>query len=152
MKASNLVVAFIGLLGVVMGIAASAFWQWTEREDRYRVMIFEKRLEVHQEAVMFNSDIATKAQAALTGKVMPSEAELLSNFLEMRTWWRTNNLYLDPHSRKAFLDLTIGVKSWSESSNLEDAANCFDLAKITGRSIVEGIGQEYLPETEALAR
>ena len=31
----NIAVALIGLLGVVLGISASAFWQWTEREDRY---------------------------------------------------------------------------------------------------------------------
>ena len=146
----NLVPAILGLLGVILGITASALWQWTEHEERYREMMFEKRLSVHQEAFVLTSEIAEKCNLVVIGKRMPSQDELNSDLREMSTWWRANCLYLDRASRKSFINLISGVRIYAQSYDHKEAEKCLDLAQITGRKIVEGIGEEYLPEMELI--
>ena len=43
-------VPLVGLFGVLVGVGITEFRLWAERKDRYRIMTFEKRLQVHQEA------------------------------------------------------------------------------------------------------
>ena len=150
MKKSDWAIALIGLLGVILGVATSAFWQWTEREERYRVMMFEKRLAVHQEAFTLTSQIRTKLLLAVSEKNMPSQDEVYSDFEEMREWWKANCLYLDSTSRKAFLDLFVSVRIYAVSYNPEDAKKCLELTKTTVQKIIQGIGEQYLPEIELI--
>ena len=146
----NLAPAILGLLGVILGITASAFWQWSEHEERYREMMFEKRLAIHQEAFTLTTQIRTKLLLAVSGKSIPSQSELESDFIEMREWWKANCLYLDPRSRKAFLDLFTNLHEYAASYTHEDAKECLELTAITAKKIVQGIGEEYIPEMDLI--
>ena len=69
----------------------------------------------------------------------------------MSTWWRANCLYLDRASRKSFLDLISSLRVYAESYDHKEAQTCLDLAQRAGKKIVEGIGEEYLPEMEFIS-
>ena len=148
MKKSELFIALIGFLGVLLGVATSAFWQWTEREERYQIMMFEKRLAVHQEALFLTTQLRIKLLPAVSGNSVPDQSELESDFIEMRDWWDANCLYLDPRSRKAFLDLFIDLREYAVRYTPEDAKECLETTATTAKKIVEGIGEEYIPEIE----
>lgn len=137
----------IGPISFLLGIAVSEFRQWRQERDKYKSMTFEKRLEVHQEAYRISSEVGRLFFDILTGE-MPTEGDLRSKVMEMREWWRSNCLLLDKVSRKAFLGLTNAVETYAESYDPEDASKCLELAKEANKTITEGIGEQYLPDTQ----
>ena len=142
----NISPALIGLLGVILGISASAFWQWTESEDRYRAMTFESRLEAHQEAFALADKTMRRFYSVRIGvSSIPDKPTLYSYFEELREGWQAYCLYLEPTARGAFYDLMMATAQCWQDYNSENAKKCYDLAEAAEQKLVEGIGQEYLP-------
>lgn len=140
------VLATIGPVCLLLGFGVSELRQWRQERDRYKFMTFEKRLTVHQEAYKLTSDIGQLFFDLLTGEGMPSGGELGPDVADMRKWWRGNCLWLDKASRKIFLDFINSVERYAESYDSEDAQKCFDLVETTTKTIVRGIGEQYLPD------
>lgn len=79
---------------------------------------------------------------------MPREGELGSDVADMRKWWRGNCLWLDKASRKILLDFINSVERYAENYDSRDAQKCFDFVKTTTKTIVKGIGEQYLPDVQ----
>lgn len=142
---SNLAVALVGLLGVILGVGVAAFWQWMDRKERYRVMTFEKRLATHQEAFSLCHDLGDAL-------FRQNRDDLGSVAVDMKKWWRSHCLFLDRASRENFLRLTNTAYSLAEEGNLDAEDKCWELLKKADRLMVEGIGAQYLPDIEPKGR
>ncbi len=120
-----------------------------EQEEKYRADLYEKRLEVHQQAFKWLMDLPYPLRDALKPEVGAEETEVLSGlYRDARSWWDGNCLYLDEQSRnktiacieKAGMVAEDGVK-----------LNWFDEAKefMEARRVVqEGISMKHLDVQE----
>jgi hypothetical protein len=132
----------VGILGVIMGVAATSLWQWLDRRERYRVMTFEKRLEAHQHAhylctqawlllidlkraeqntiKIFETD---KESEELVARKLESVKKLeeatgkLQKFYQESVEWLTQNcLYLDHRSQILFPEAIIAIANEATTS------------------------------------
>lgn len=145
----------VGFLGWAIGFGSQEYRMRRERRDKYKDMVFEKRLEVHQGAYYRCN--------RLVGFMMPEKLvedggiEALADELsEYRVWINKNALYLAPDSKvkmhmffhyafkkgKQYAD-----KEWIKTMNVEG-----ETLELT-RNLVEvldsverGVGVEYLPK------
>ena len=143
------VAGITGLIGVVLGIIATGFWQRNEQRQKFRVMAFVKRLTVHQEAFKFASDLGQIFFDAGTGQGQPDKEDLSSEIMKLKEWWRGNCLWLDIDSRKAILNLINSSETYIESDDEEDCEKCFKLTNEAIKCISEGIGEKYLPDVKS---
>jgi hypothetical protein len=134
-----LVPAIIGFFGVLVGVAIEEFRLWREREDRLKVMLFERLLEAHQQALGW----VYKLQLAISGG-----RDKTVEAVEMaREWWFENNLYLDKVSRDAFPKV-YGLARYA-CEHPEDP-RFLQQAEAARRAIIAGIGEKYLPSYDEL--
>ena len=102
--------------------------------------------------------LSLEFKGMVSGKGIPDKAAFRSYHNELIGWWETNCLYLDTASRKALVDLMFnvgqrfvaGYNPQDVAKRDEDARECYDLTKTAIKKIVEGVGQEYLPDIEPL--
>ena len=96
-----MVEAIFGLVGVVVGsglvLLYNLYRDRREREEKYRVMLYEKRLEAHQKAFCYIQKLNVALNTA------QNDEDLWEVTREAREWWDSNCLYLDEYSRKDLL-------------------------------------------------
>jgi len=139
-----LVVALVGLLGVVLGVGIQEFRQWRESKERYQVMTFERRLVVHQKAFY----LCHKLDRVLPSGDVP-RIRLVAE--ETRQWWDSNCLLVDEDSREAMMRLIYAADDYAietEEFGVRFEHGVFRLVGIALEAIVKGIGVKHLPETQ----
>lgn len=134
--------AFFGLLGAIIGVIASAFWNRKEREDRYKVITFEKRLEAHQSAFYWNQTIYHSLGSG-------DAKQIKKHVRDAQEWWNANCLLLDEKSRKSFISILNSGNRYARNierpgSEPESERIWNDLDKNLS-DIINGIGAEHLP-------
>ena len=147
--------AVMGLVGVAVGVGIQEFRIWRERKDKYKDMIFEKRLETHQGAYY-------RCQR-LVDFMMPDalvEDEgvkaLIDELWEYKEWLDKNTLYLDGDSRAKINMLINYAVRTAKKYRDEEWIKKIDVGKETAQlhknivevlmSIKRGVGVDYLPE------
>ena len=151
----DLLIALVGFLGLAIGFGYQEYRMRRERKDKYKDMVFEKRLEVHQGAYYRCN--------RLVGFMMPEKlvedggiVALADELGEYRVWISKNALYLAPDSRikmnvffhyafkkgKKYAD-----KEWIKTMNVkgETLELTKNLVEVLD-SVERGVGVEYLPE------
>jgi len=154
--------SLIGLFGVLLGAGIAEFRHWMERKDRYKVMTFEKRLQVHQEAYRLCMEMAMLLVDGLEAGKRSLE---LGD--EAKEWLNRNCLYLDKRSHRAIISAFFAASNYfSDIAKQRQKVNqaleakqrqvvYVNLAHNEAQSemkkclkfIAEGVGAEYLPET-----
>jgi hypothetical protein len=145
----------VGFLGVVIGLGFQELRIRRERKDKYKDMVFEKRLDAHQGAYywcmrLLNLMWAHKLMRDGGVKVAVGEA------WEATEWLNKNALYLDEGSRarmNVFFEYVAktGRKYLDEKrrGNIdieEETRNLLENLREVVSSIKRGIGVRYLPE------
>ncbi|MBM3156819.1 MAG: hypothetical protein FJ004_05990 [Chloroflexi bacterium] len=133
---------WIGVVGIVIGVMLSEVVRWLrdrgEKQEKYRVMLYEKRLEIHQQAFTWLRKLAAVTMASDTEK-----REVISKVDE---WWNSNCLYLDDESREAMLDAISGVEGLIDLSPPQ--AEVKRTARLALEkalsSVMHGIGMKHL--------
>jgi hypothetical protein len=150
------VTAVIGLVGVIVGVGIQEFRIWRERKDKYKDMIFEKRLDAHQGAYYW---CTTLIKLALPQSLLKDGGiqALVKGMRDATEWLNKNALYLDEGSvieMNRFLRYVSerGVKYTRErgGKDINVKEEVMELAKNSGKllaSLKKGIGYKYLPET-----
>lgn len=150
--------AIIGFIGVILGIVIVEVRLWRERKERYQVVTFEKRLEVHQQAFSWCVKMATHLGQSY-GEISSDEANLHSITLnelyeEATDWYGNNCLYLDEASRKSIFD-AIGLlldRAEQLMNNTRETSQFVQQARKTVgktmRYIANGLGVKYLPDID----
>ncbi len=136
-------VAFIGLLGVILGILATAFWNWKERKERFKVIAFEKRLEAHQLAFYWNQTIYHSLGSGDAERIRKSISEA-------QEWWNGNCLLLDERSQKSFISIFNSGNRYARNIQRPEleAERIWDDLNKNLADIIQGIGAEHLPRVE----
>jgi len=147
--------AVMTLVGVLVGLGFQEFRFRRERKDRYKDMIFEKRLEAHQGAY---HRCFRLLEFMFPYRLMRGggEAALLDEMVEYSDWLNKNTLYLDRDSRtkiNLLFDYAMTRiekyrdKEWVANINVKE-----EMVELSARmvevvvSISKGVGVEYLPE------
>jgi hypothetical protein len=148
----------IGFIGVIIGIASVEIRLWRERKERYQIMTFERRLEVHQQAFgwcLRISDSLGKSYGDLGANVNAMLAvDLDKLYNEANEWYFNHCLYLDDDSRRdMFTAIGLPLERAEQLTNNVKATNEFiqqarNTLRETMRYVTKGIGSEYLPEIE----
>jgi len=100
--------AWIGLVGIVIGIILSEgmrwFRDWRAGKEKYRVMTYEKRLEVYQKAFYHVEQLLDEFVPCVSGGGYPNEEALVFIYREAKSFYDSNCLYLDERSRSEMLE------------------------------------------------
>jgi len=95
--------AWVGLIGIIIGVILSELIRWLrergEGEEKYRVMLYEKRLEVHQKAFYYVEQLMDQLRGYFERYEYPNRDELAAIYREARGFYYSNSLYLDELSR-----------------------------------------------------
>ncbi|MFC1954824.1 hypothetical protein ACFLVZ_03275 [Chloroflexota bacterium] len=137
----NTQIALFGLIGVLMGIAATSFYKWIDRKERFRVMTFEKRLEIHQRAYYWNQKIYSELSS--------KNANTLRNIAqEIQEWWNNNSLLLDEKSRTSMISVINSTNRYARGLDQPEFATgieqIWDVLNTNLEDIETGIGAEHL--------
>ena len=149
--------AVMGLIGVVVGVAIHEFRIWREKEDKYKDMIFEKRLDAHQGAYYRCMRLLTVIRPArLMGDGGVKVA--LKEYEEAKEWVDKNTLYLDEDSinkiERFFTYIVVTVSKYTDGKERtginveEETQKLVQIMKEAISSIKRGIGVKYLPEVK----
>ena len=88
--------AIIGLIGVVVGSLITGVPTWllakANRRDKYKLAIYDKRIQAHQEAYALSWDLSKSL----------GQSNILNIQNDCHKWWIHNRLYLTKGAAKAF--------------------------------------------------
>jgi hypothetical protein len=152
--------AVMTLVGVLVGVGVEELRIWRERKDKYRDMIFEKRLDAHQGAYYWCMKLLS---LTMPNKLMRDGGlrDVNEKLGEAMEWVRKNELYLNLDSREKLIDYfeyvattSLKYKDVEGRSNIDIGEETRKLVENLGKvssSIQKGIGVKYLPE-EKLSR
>ena len=138
-------IALIGLIGILLGIAATSFFKWIDRKERFKVMTFEKRLDVHQSAYYWNQRIYQELSS--------KDASILKKIIsDAQQWWNTNCLLLDENSRISMISVFNSTNRYARGIEHPDLATgserVWDDLDKNHKDIIKGIGVEHLNRIE----
>jgi len=147
--------AVMTLVGVLIGVGIQEFRIWRERKDKYKDMVFERRLDAHQGA--YHQCMRLLKFVMPDKLVVDGGAEVaIKETLEAHEWLNKNALYLDGDSREKVSNLfryicETGLKykdeKWRENINIgEETRKLLEKLVEALVCIERGIGVEYLPE------
>jgi hypothetical protein len=147
----------MGIIGVVVGAGIQEFRLWRERKDRYKDMVFEKRLEAHQGAYYWCKKLlgVTMPHKLMKEGGLKTVNEKLGEATE---WLDKNTLYLDRKSVLGVSDFFLYVGRTSLKYKDEKGRSGVNIKEETRRlaeswwavssSLQKGMGVEYLPKQE----
>jgi glycine/D-amino acid oxidase-like deaminating enzyme len=135
------------LLAVVVGaLITGAIAEYRARKDkqeRYKVAVFEKRLQAHQQAYSWCQHLTEVLNVGnVTGT---SSNTILTIAVLMREWWNDNCLLLDADSRNKMLELLNQAQDYADGK--ESGQGVWSTLHQCKKALVAGIGEEYLPKT-----
>lgn len=154
----GVLMGIVGLLGVALGAGIEEFRLWRQRKERYEVITFEKRLEVHQQALSGFVDISTSILPRRLRQKNGVE-EALNEAEKFSQWYKINCLYLDEYSQKLLLEFSIFSNNQIRKYHNEGEEKLDDeyeeeqiikMVRTAGKAIVKGIGAKYLPDIKEL--
>jgi hypothetical protein len=124
-----------------------------EQEERYRVGLYEKRLQVHQQAYKWLMDLIEPLREAMADHPHKDEgtythSDLASKSFKAREWWDGNCLYLDDGSRLRVVDFIEEARSAAECESLRNEAETMKLYRDALRAVEVGIGMKHLDVKE----
>lgn len=142
-------IALISLSSVIVGALITGIFAWrihesdrklhiSDRQNNFRVMMFEKRLPIHQQAYYWWQKLNEALNIGESPKIHETAREA-------REWWNSNCLLLDVTSRDEMVKL-INLSHFY-ANGLKSGEYVWDALMTTKKAIVAGIGVEYLPET-----
>lgn len=131
-------IALIGIAGLIVGAIITEVRHWLDRQQRFQVMTFEKRLQTHQEALSCWYEL----YHALNIGTSDDKHKAID---KLEKWWENNLLFLDEVSRDKMLAL-IGEARDHITGHAESHSAVFRTLRETRDAIVRGIGAKYLPE------
>jgi hypothetical protein len=147
--------AVMTLVGVVIGVGIQELRIWRERKDKYKDMIFEKRLDAHQGGYYWCMKLLS---VMMPNRLMKDGGlsdvdEKLGGAME---WLDKNALYLNQDSRvkmneyfQYVSETSLKYKDVKGISNINIGEETEKLVENAGKvlsSIQKGIGVEYIPE------
>jgi len=151
--------AVMTLVGVLVGLGVQEFRIWRERKDKYKDMVFEKRLDAHQGAYyqcMRVLNLIMPHVLMRDGGASVAIKEAWNTY----EWLDKNRLFLDDDSSlkiSRFLQYACETASkykdeeGRKNINVEEEARkLFEIIGDVSVSIRRGIGVEYLPEPKIL--
>jgi hypothetical protein len=137
--------AIFGLIGVVVGSGLTAGFNYyrdrREREEKYRVMLYEKRLEAHQRAFYYIQKLNEVLNTA------QNDEDIWKVTREAREWWDSNCLYLDEESRKEMIpaiNYAAIYRQWMPE--WETPLRVWQQLEKTKKAVVSGIGMKHIEE------
>jgi hypothetical protein len=137
----------VGLIGVVLGAGISEFRHWRENKEQYRVMTFEKRLKIYQEALSWfyrlNSNL--NLYDAFIEKSSERKDNLIKTIDKVDEWWKNNCLLLDERTRQKIVDLLLLLRDHVGFEKSYDKTVHASLWEMRDK-IIRGIGVRHLPE------
>jgi hypothetical protein len=149
----------VGFLGVAIGLGFQELKIRRERKDKYKDMVFERRLDAHQGAFyecMRLLKFVMPDKLVVEGGV----AVAIEETMEAHEWLNKNALYLDGDSRTKvsalfnyICETAIKYKDekWRKNINIgEETRKLIDNLSEALGCIERGIGVEYLPERKKL--
>ena len=147
------VTAVVGLIGVIIGAGIQEFRHWRESKQRYQVMTFDKRLQIHQEAVAWCMKIATNMTPSKLREKQDIE-RLLGHAETAQQWLINNCLFLDSNSHASMLNvLDFAMDKAKKCVNgvptTIDKEEEAEIAKRIGKAtkcIAQGVGVKYMPD------
>jgi hypothetical protein len=149
--------AVMTVVGVLVGVGVQEFRIWRERKDKYKDMIFEKRLDAHQGAYYRCTKLAQSVRPDRLLRDGGAE-EAINESWECLDWLNGNALYLDENSRFKMTNFILYVSQMGSKYMDKELRKTIEVEKqvegVTRRlvavcgSIKKGIGVKYLPEEE----
>lgn len=142
-------IALISLFSVIVGALITGIFAWrihesdkklheSDREHNFRVMMFEKRLPIHQQAYYWWQRLNEALNIGEPPKIHETAKEA-------REWWNSNCLLLDVASRDEMVKLFNLAHLYARE--LKSGEYVWDALMTAKKAIVAGIGVEYLPKT-----
>lgn len=147
--------AVMTLVGVLVGLGVQEFRIWRERKDKYKDMVFEKRLDTHQGAYYQCMRILNLIMPHI---LMSDEGASVAvkEAWNAYEWLDKNRLFLDDDSSfkmNCFFQYACetAYKYTDEEGRKnidveEETRRLFEIVVDVTASIRKGIGVEYLPE------
>jgi len=152
--------AVMTLVGVLVGVGVQEFRIWRERKDRYKNMVFQKRLDAHQGAYYWCMRLMTLMRPDRLMREGGVGAAIEKNW-EASEWLNKNALYLDKDSRSKMIGFVryIGETSlkykdegWKTDVHIkEETLNVVMRAGEVVTTVEKGIGVDYLPKQKTLS-
>jgi hypothetical protein len=127
--------ALIGTaLGAIIGAVATIIPVLIQRNDQWRLVTFEKRLEAHQKAYSLCQRVVSYGdnKDAVTLKTK-----------ELYRWWQDNCFYLDKNSRKQVSDFTDACMMYVVEKEPSSRNILYYYGKAC-RALENGIGHKHL--------
>lgn len=138
--------AIFGLVGVVVGSGLVLLYNYyrdrREREEKYRVMLYEKRLEVHQKAFYYVQKLLDPLNDYLNGYGYPNDEKLAAIYREAKEFHHLNSLYLDEGSRTDMMRAIYSIEFYFEGD--EEIKDAFDQLRKAREAIMSGIGMKHI--------
>ncbi len=148
-----LIGAGFGFLGVVANQVYNYLSRRQEQQESYRLKLYDKRLEVHQQAYKWVMTLHEQ----LASERDPRE-ELFRSHDGAREWYEGNCLYLDETSRVSVVNFIDIAKAYAKDTPTDDSKQQLELLYIQAlRDVQHGIGMKHLErgiaaDLEPLAR
>jgi len=149
--------AVMTLIGVLVGVGIQEYRIRRERKDKYKDMVFEKRLDAHQGAYYRCTKLAQSVRPDRLLRDGGAE-EAISESWGCLDWLNENALYLDDNSRFKMTNFILYVSQMSSKYRDKELRKTLEVENqvedVTRRlvavttSIKKGVGVKYLPEEE----
>lgn len=146
--------AFMTLVGVLVGVGVQELRIWREKKDKYKDMVFGKRLDVHQGAYYQCRKLTIVMMPFNLMKVGGVDAAI-KEIWEAMDWMNKNALYLDEDSREKMDEFQIYANNTASkyvSEKERKNINTEEEEKKLGENLREvlsciqrGVGAKYLP-------
>ena len=149
--------AVMVLIGAGIAVGAQELRIWREKQDKYKDMVFEKRLAAHQDAYywcvrLFNLMMPNSLMIADGRKNLNKET------WKAHEWFTKNALYLDEVSVEKWIDFLEYVKETGQKYESETIRKDISVKEETKElrknveevvaAIRKGVGYKYLPEAK----
>jgi hypothetical protein len=133
--------------GVIFSEAIRWFRDWRQGKEKYRVMLYEKRLEAHQGAFYHVEQLLNPLRDYFTGFGLSTlSTEMQQVYREAKKFYDSNCLYLDEQSRNEMELAIYRIRLFLEEPDNGLMENAFDQLRKAKKAIVSGIGMKHIEE------
>ena len=136
-----------------------------EREEKYRLMLYEKRLEAHQRGFFLFEDLKDTLPDSIEGMNEAGVAAVDELECQVDEWWVSNRFYLDEESRRKIRVATRHVDNlvhdyglpndspvdWNDHQRVlwrSDHNECLKSIENAVIALEKGIGMKHIEEPE----
>ena len=142
-----MVEAIFSLVGVVVGSGLVLLYNYyrdrREREDKYRVMTYQKRLEVHQKAFYLIRELNESFPGSIEYMDEDTITAIEKVRAEVEEWWALHCFYLDPKSSDKIMDIVV---------RSEELVRDYGLPNDSPDTLDKDIGKSWLRERAEFTR